>query len=92
MVPVKVMVQLPEESVQLVALRDPVPVEEKFTVPVGMIAVPALEVSLTLAVQVDAWLAGTGLVQDMVVLVVRLFALMVAGLVVELAVWAWSPA
>jgi hypothetical protein len=45
--------QLPPERVQLVALRDPDPVDENETVPVGVIAVPKLEVSVAVAVHVE---------------------------------------
>lgn len=81
----KVIEQLLLERVQLVALREPVPDDENVTVPVGVIADPVPEVSVTLAVHVDAWLVVTGLMQETVRALVRLFALMVAGLVVELA-------
>lgn len=92
MVPVKVMEQLPPERVQLVALREPVPVDENVTAPDGVIGDPMLDVSVTLAVQVDGWLVVTGVMQEIERTVVRLLALMVAGLDVELPLWAWSPA
>jgi hypothetical protein len=46
------------------------PVWESVTVPVGVLVVPAA-VSVTVTVQVDAWLATTGVVQLTVVVVVR---------------------
>jgi hypothetical protein len=55
------------------------PVWLRATVPVGGRKVPAVEVSVTVTVQVDAWPTLTGLVQVTVVLVVR-------GLTVTLAV------
>ena len=91
-VPVKVIEQLPAERVQLVALREPALVDENVTTPVGVIAEPVLEVSVTLALHVDAWFVLTGLTQDNVRALVRLLALMVAGFDVELPLWARSPA
>ena len=46
------------ESVQLVELNVPAPLLVKVTVPVGVMGVPA-EVSVTVAVQVVAWLIAT---------------------------------
>ena len=46
------------------------PLSLKATVPVGVMKVPA-EVSVTVTVQVEAWLATTGVVQLTVVLVAR---------------------
>ena len=46
------------------------PVSLRATVPVGVMNVPA-EVSVTVTVQVDAWLATTGVVQLTAVVVVR---------------------
>ena len=57
-VPVKVTEQLPAVNPQLRALSEPpvVPADNvNVTVPVGVIGVPAAEVSVTVAVQVDAW-------------------------------------
>ena len=60
---VKVTWQLPEVRVQLGGvLREPGPVEVKLTVPVGVVD-PDVEVSSTLAVQVEAWPTTTGLTQ-----------------------------
>ena len=51
------------------------PVSERATVPVGMMNVPA-EVSVTVTVQVEPWFTTTGVVQDTVVVVARLFTTM----------------
>ena len=52
-------------------VNDPVtPVSDSATVPVGVMNVPA-EVSVTVTVQVDAWLATTGVVQLTAVVVAR---------------------
>lgn len=45
------------------------PVTERLTVPVGVVG-PGVVVSVTVAVQVDAWLTTTGPVQDTLVVVV----------------------
>jgi len=84
--PVKETEQLPPERVQLVALRDPEPLDENETVPIGVIAVPELEVSVAVAVHVDAWPMATVLVQETVRAEVLLLELIVAGLAVELPV------
>ncbi len=84
--PVKETWQLPPESVQLVVLRDPVPVDENETVPTGVIAVPRLEVSVAVAVHVEGWPIATGLVRETVRAEVLLLELIVAGLAVELPV------
>ena len=47
------------------------PVSVRATVPVGVRKVPAADVSVTVIVQVDAWLATTGVAQLTVVVVVR---------------------
>jgi hypothetical protein len=58
------------DSVQVVNV--PVtPVSVNATVPVGVRKVPALEVSVTVTLQVEAWLTTTGVVQLTVVVVVR---------------------
>src|SRR5437763_16997248 len=70
-VAVKVTEQLPETNAQVVELNEPAgPVSVKVTVPVGVVTVPG-EVSVTVAVQDDAWPTTTGLVQTTVVGVVR---------------------
>ncbi len=70
-VAVNVTEHVPAASVQLAALNEPAaPVEVNATVPVGTLEIPA-EVSATVAVQVDATPTTTGLVQDIVVEVVR---------------------
>ena len=63
-VPVKVTEQLPDVRPQLAALREPpvVPADNvKVTVPVGVF--DGVVMSETAAVQVDAWLITTGLLQ-----------------------------
>jgi uncharacterized membrane protein YkgB len=69
-------------SVQVVAEKEPEPFEEKLTVPVGVLTVPAL-VSVTVAVQVLATPVATlaGL-HSIVVVVVRVVT--VSGLLPEL--------
>ena len=60
--PVKVTEQLPVVRPQLRALRDPpvVPADNvNVTVPVGVMAVPAAEVSVTVAVHTEPWLMTT---------------------------------
>jgi len=72
-VAVNVTEQLPDTRVQVVELNDPAgPVSVKVTVPVGVVTVPA-EVSVTVAVQDEAWFTTTGLVQTTPVEVLRLF-------------------
>ena len=52
-------------------VKDPVtPVSDRATVPVGVMAVPA-EVSVTVTVHAEPWLATTGVAHDMVVVVTR---------------------
>ena len=46
------------------------PVSDRATVPVGVMNVPA-EVSVTVTLQVEAWLITTGVVHDTVVVVTR---------------------
>lgn len=59
--------------------------EEKVTVPVGVMAAPPLEVSITVAVQVEAWFTTTELgVQLIDVEVIRRMTVMPDGVVVEL--------
>jgi len=70
-VAVNVTEQLPETNAQVVELNEPAgPVSVNVTVPVGVMIVPG-EVSLTVAVQDDAWFTTTGLVQTTAVEVVR---------------------
>ncbi len=81
-VPVKVTVQVPATfRIQLGALSEPVPVDVKVTVPVGVLAVPD-DVSVTVAVHVDAWLITTGLAHETAVLVARLLTMMLAAALV----------
>jgi hypothetical protein len=55
---------------QVVKVPPAIPVSESATVPVGVRKVPAVEVSVTVTVHVDPWLATTGVVQLTVVDVV----------------------
>jgi hypothetical protein len=65
-------------------VKDPVtPVSDSATVPVGVMNVPG-EVSVTVIVHVDAWLATTGVVQLTVVVVARLFTTMLVVPLLEL--------
>ena len=57
-------------TVQLVAEKVPGESETKLTLPVGVTTLPLLE-SVTVTVQLDAWFTTTGLVQTIVVEVVR---------------------
>jgi hypothetical protein len=76
-------------SVPVVNVPPVIPVSESATVPVGVRNVPADDVSVTVTVQVEAWLMNTGVVQLTVVLVVRGLTVM---LVVPLLVaWFVSP-
>ncbi len=52
--------------------KDPeTPLSEKPTVPPGESAEPEVELSVTVAVQVEDWLTTTGVVQETVVVVLR---------------------
>ena len=88
-VPVKLTVQLPAVRMQLGALRPPVPIDVKVTVPVGTIAVPPAEVSATTTLHKEAWLITTGLAQVIVVELVRRPTMIVAAALV-LARWVAS--
>jgi hypothetical protein len=81
-VPVKVTLQLPETRVHGFGVpRLPVPVTiANRTVPAGVLAVP-VAVSVTVAVQVEAWLTKTGVVQETAVAVVRLLTVIVFDVV-----------
>src|SRR3979490_2413044 len=66
----------PAVRVQLVGVNEPVaPVDVNATVPVGVVAVPG-EVSVTVAVQVEAWPTTTGEVQETAVAVARRLTVM----------------
>ena len=81
-VAVNVTEQLPDTRAQVVELNEPAgPVSVKVTVPVGVIMVPG-EVSLTVAVQDDAWFTTTGLVQTTAVEVVRTLTVTLAATLV----------
>ena len=81
-VAVKVTEQLPDTRAHVVELKEPAgPVSVKVTVPVGVVTVPG-EVSVTVAVQDEAWPTTTGLVQTTAVEVLRLLTVtLAAGLV-----------
>jgi hypothetical protein len=65
-------------------VKDPVtPVSDMATVPVGVMKVP-VEVSVTVTVHVDAWLATTGVVQLTIVVVARLLTTMLVVPLLEL--------
>ena len=83
---VNVTEQLPLARVQLAELRVPaaVPAVVKLTVPVGVMIVPG-DVSVTVAVQVEAWLTMTGVVHDTTVELFLLVTVTVA--VPELVAW-----
>ena len=51
---------MPALNVQGEVANVPVPLVVQLTVPVGVIGVPAIEVSATVAVHVDPWFATTG--------------------------------
>ncbi len=74
---------------RLHAEKEPVtPVSDSVTVPVGVIAVPS-DVSVTVTVQVEAWLTTTGVVQLTAVDVdLRLTVMLVVPL---LGAWDESP-
>ncbi len=81
-VAVKVTEQLPDTRAHVVELNEPAgPVSVKVTVPVGVMIVPG-EVSLTVAVQDEAWPITTGLVQTTAVEVVRTFTVTLAAALV----------
>jgi len=66
------------DRVQVV--NDPVtPVSASVTVPVGVRKVPAVEVSATVTVHNEPWLATTGVAQDTVVVVARLLTTILAA-------------
>jgi len=84
-VAVNVTEQLPETNAQVVELNEPAgPVSVNVTVPVGVMIVPG-EVSLTVAVQEEAWPITTGLVQTTAVEVLRLFMVTLAAALVLVA-------
>ena len=89
----KVTLQLPETRVHGLGVpRLPVPdTIANSTVPAGVLAVPAA-VSVTVAVQVEAWLMKTGVVQLTAVEVVRLFAVIVLEVDGPLPAWTESLA
>lgn len=64
---------------QLVALKEPAPVEVKLTVPEGEVIVPG-ELSVTVAVHVEDWPTTTELVHETAVALLRLMTEIVAVL------------
>ena len=91
--PVNVTLQLPATRVHGLGVpRLPVPdTIANETVPAGVLAVPAA-VSVTVAVQVEAWLMKTGVVQLTAVDVVRRFTVIVLEVVGPLPEWTESLA
>ena len=81
-VPVKVTLQLPETNVHGFGVpRVPLPLTiANRTVPAGVLAVPAA-VSVTVAVQVEAWFMKTGVVQLTAIAVVRKLTVIVFDVV-----------
>ena len=92
-VPVKVTLQLPATNVHGLGVpRLPVPVTiANRTVPAGVLEVPAA-VSVTVAVQVEAWLMNTGVVHETPVEVVRRLTVIVFEVVGPLPAWTESLA
>ena len=91
--PVKVTLQPPETRVHgfgVPSLPEPVTIANR-TVPAGVLAVPAA-VSVTVAVQVKAWLTKTGVVHETAVDVVRRFTVIVFEVVGPLPAWTLSLA
>ncbi len=84
---VKVTLQVPDIRVQLPEeLKTPAaPIEENATVPEGVRAVPAEEVSVTVAMQEEAVPTATGVPQETEVEVVRRLTRILAATVLELA-------
>jgi len=77
---VKVDVQVAKAVVpaRVQVVNEPVtPVSLRATVPDGVVEVPA-DVSATVTVQVEPWLTTTGVVQETVVVVTRLFTTILA--------------
>jgi len=58
------------------------PLTAKVTLPVGVMTVPAVDESTTVAVQVEPWLTTTGVVQVTLVVVVRRFTTTVVATLV----------
>ncbi len=77
------------DRLQVVKVPPAMPVSDNATVPVGVRKVPAVDVSVTVTVQVEPWLATTGVVQLTVVEVVRGLTTMLA--VPLLLEWFESP-
>jgi Na+/H+ antiporter NhaA len=70
----------------------PVELDAKVTLPVGVITVPAVEVSVTVAVQLVPWFTTTEAgVHDTLVDVVRGLTVTGKGAIVALAAWEVSP-
>jgi len=83
--PVKVTEHVPPDRLHEFGFREPAPLDENMTVPVGIIPDP-MSVSVTVAVHVEATLTRTGLLHETDVTVEREFTVMLAGLAVELPV------
>jgi len=83
--PVKVTEHVPPDRLHEFGFREPAPLDENVTVPVGIIPDP-MSVSVTVAVHVEATLTRTGLLHETDVLVERGFTVILAGVAVELPV------
>ena len=83
--PVKATEHVPPDRLHEFGFREPAPLDENMTVPVGIIPDP-MSVSVTVAVHVEATLTRTGLLHETDVLVERGFTVILAGVAVELPV------
>ena len=83
--PVKATEHVPPDRLHEFGFREPAPLDENVTVPVGIIPDP-MSVSVTVAVHVEATLTRTGLLHETDVLVERGFTVILAGVAVELPV------
>lgn len=84
----------PEPERPHVPLKVPVPLVDKETEPVGVMGSPTLmlTVSVTATVHVEGALAVIGVLQDMLVVVLRRLTVTMKGVTVEAALWVESPA
>jgi len=83
--PVKVTEHVPPDRLHEFGFREPAPLDENVTVPVGIIPDP-MSVSVTVDVHVEATLTRTGLLHETDVLVERGFTVILTGVAVELPV------
>lgn len=77
-------------SGQLDGLIEPAPAEVKKTEPDGVCGLPAVELSVTTIVHVEAWFMTTGLAQVTVVELERLLTVTLPPMVVWLGLWSVS--